>query len=308
MKSEFIFADKEKKIIHAYKWTLENNMKPKAIVQIAHGMAETMARYDYFAQKLNEAGYCVYGNDHRGHGNTAATKEELGFLADKDGFNLMVDDLYELTQIIKKENKGIPVILLGHSMGSFLVQRYIQIHGDELKGVFLSGSNGIPPIGTSMGIIIAKVERIIRGKNHKSRLMDKLLFSSYNKRVKTNVTEFDWLSTDEKEVDKYIKDPLCGFICSTSFYYELLKGVKHNFKSERLSAIPKDLKIHIMSGEEDPVGNYGKGVIQLYTIYHNLGVEKVTYKLYKGGRHEILNEVNKDEVIKDILTKMQEFL
>lgn len=308
MKSEFIFADREKKIIHAYKWTLENNVRPKAIIQIAHGMAETMARYDYFAAKLNEAGYSVYGNDHRGHGNTAVNKEELGYLSENDGFNLMVDDLYELTKIIKEENANIPVILFGHSMGSFLAQRYIQNHGDEIKAVFLSGSNGRPPIGATAGIIIAKIESVIKGKNNKSKLMNKLLFGNYNRRIKDNSTEFDWLTTNEEEVDKYVKDPLCGFICSSSFYYELIKGSKDNFKKENLSIIPRDLEICIMSGEEDPVSNYGKGVVQLYTIYNDLGIKKVTYKLYKGKRHEILNEENKDEVINDILAKLREIL
>lgn len=137
------------------------------------------------------------------------------------------------------------MILFGHSMGSFLTQSYIEVYGDELKAVILSGSNGNPPLGTSLGIFIAKIEMLLKGNNHKSKFMDKMLFSNYNKRIKSNRTDFDWLCADEKEVDRYVDDQLCGFICSSSFYYELLKGVKNNFKKDNLKAIPKNLPIYI---------------------------------------------------------------
>ena len=189
---KFRFMDSEGKNIYVYKWEpKEKNIK--GVIQIAHGMTETALRYSYFAEKLNEAGFVVYANDHRGHGNTACTKEELGYIADEDGFHWMVEDLKELTDIIKMQYPNVPLILFGHSMGSFLSQRYIQLYGDKIDGLILSGTNGIPKKITKIGRLIAGCEIKLYGRKHISKVMDKLSFGDFNSNFKPNRTQYDWL-------------------------------------------------------------------------------------------------------------------
>ncbi|MSR90694.1 alpha/beta hydrolase [Inconstantimicrobium porci] len=306
MKVEFTFKDKENKSIRGYKWTLDNSKIPKAVVQISHGMVETISRYDYFAEKLNEAGYIVYGHEHRGHGKVAEENNELGYLGES-GFSALVENVHDVTDIIKKEYPGVPVILFGHSMGSFVSQRYIQLYGDEIKAVILSGTNGKPPFGTSLGILLSGLECKIRGAKHTSNFIDKLCFGNYNKKIKEKRTAVDWLSRDTQQVDKYLNDRLCGFVCSASFYNELFKALKKNVKKENVNKVPKNLPIYIFAGDCDPVGNYGKGILNLYGIYKKADVKDVSYKLYNGGRHEMLNEINRDEVISDIIDKLNDF-
>ena len=303
--SEFHFRGKEDLDIHVYKWENEN-IKPKGVVQIAHGMAETAIRYEYFAKHLTENGYIVYINDHRGHGKTAEIIDNVGYLADKDGFTCLVEDMNILTNIIKDENDDLPVYLFGHSMGSFASQRYIMEYGNNINGVILSGSNG------KQGFILNVAEKLIsyeikkNGRKYKSKRLDNLIFGGNNKKFKPSKTDFDWLSRDEKEVDKYIKDPFCGVLFTCGFFYDFIKGLKEIEDSDNLKKVPLDLPIYIISGDEDPVGKNGKGVLRLRDRYINLGVKDVSCKLYEGGRHEMLNEINKDEVIENIILWINE--
>lgn len=297
---KFRFTDSEGKDINVYKW-IPDKTSIKGIVQISHGMTETALRYDYFAKKLNEEGFIVYANDHRGHGETASSKEELGYIADEDGFEWMVRDLKELTDIIKEENPSLPITLLGHSMGSFLSQRYVEVYGTSIDCLILSGTNGKPKAITKLGRVIAKREINKYGRKYISKTMDKLSFGDFNKKFMPTRTDFDWLCSVEEEVDKYIEDELCGFICTSSFYYDLINGLWTIHKKDNLERIPKDLPIYIFAGEKDPVGYSGKGILNLYNCYKDLGIKEVSYKLYKDGRHEMLNEHNKDEVITDIV-------
>jgi len=297
---QFNFIDEEEEKIVCYKWE-SDDINIQGIVQIAHGMEEKALRYDYFAKKLNKAGYIVYANDHRGHGATAGSCENLGYIADDDGFNWMIKDMKQLTDIIKKENPNLPVILLGHSMGSFLSQRYVEIYGDNVECLILSGTNGKPDVITKLGILISKYEIKNHGRRHLSPIMEKLGIGRYNKKFLPSRTNSDWLSSDEKEVDKFIADEYCGFISTSSFYYDFLKGLWEIHEKNNLKKIPKQLPIYIYSGERDPVGNQGKGVLRLYKTFKETGLENVSYRLYKDGRHEMLNEINKDEVIDDIL-------
>ncbi|SLK19826.1 Putative Hydrolase, alpha/beta fold family [Clostridium chauvoei JF4335] len=295
-----MFKDKEGVNISYYKWTpdIEN---VRGVIQIAHGMTETAIRYDYFAKRLCEKGYVVYAHDHRGHGDTAKMREDLGYIADNDGFYWMINDIKELTDIIKEENKGKKLILFGHSMGSFLSQRYFQLYGNGIDALILSGSNGKPKNITKLGAIVARIEMKIKGRKAKSKLMDKLSFGGFNKNFKPNRTEYDWLCSVEEEIDKYIEDEKCGFICSTSFYYDLIKGLWDIHKKENLRSMPKDIPIYIFAGDKDPVGYFGEGIVNLYKTFKSIGIKDVEYKLYKNGRHEMLNENNKDEVIFNII-------
>lgn len=289
--------------INAYKWIPTGEIK--AIVQISHGMNEHIIRYDEFAKFLSQKGYLVYGNDHLGHGRSLLEGEGLGYISDGDGFMDMVDEMESLTDIIRTEHKGLKLFIFAHSMGSFLAQRYIEIYGDKIDGLILSGTNGEPPAVLNMGISLSNLIMKVKGRREKSKLIDSLSFGSYNKRFSPKRTEFDWLSRDEKEVDKYIEDPLCGNLFPVSFFHDLYIGMKSIHKQENLGNIPKDLPIYIFAGSDDPVGGYGKGIIDLNNIYKRLGIQDVGYKLYEGGRHEILNEVNRLEVMIDILNWLE---
>lgn len=302
---EFYFKGKENLNIHVYKYTSEN-IKPKAVVQIAHGMSETAIRYKEFAQELTENGYVVYINDHRGHGITAKTIDNIGYLAEKDGFTCLVEDMNILTNIIKEENPHLPIYLFGHSMGSFASQRYIMEYGDNLAGLILSGSNGKHGKILKVAQLISKSEIKKHGRRHRSKKLDNLIFGGNNKGFKPSKTDFDWLSRDEKEVQKYIEDPFCGVLFTCGFFYDFIKGLQEVEDKENLKKVPLDLPIYIMSGDKDPVGKNGKGVLRLKDRYVNLGVKKVSCKLYEGGRHEMLNEINKEEVIKDIISWLDE--
>ncbi|MBS6005755.1 MAG: lysophospholipase [Clostridium baratii] len=293
----FKFKDKYGKEINVYKWMPDTDKEIKGVIQIAHGMTETAYRYDYVAKKLNEYGYIVYANDHRGHGYTAKDKDELGYLGEGDGFSLLVEDVKELNSIIREENKDLKIILLGHSMGSFVSQRYAQLYSDTIDGLILSGSNGKPKWITKIGMVIAKIEMSLKGEKVRSNLMDKLSFGDFNSNFKPARTKFDWMCSDSNEIDKYVNDERCGFICTTSFYHYLIKGLWNIHKEKNFKKVRKDLPIYIFSGDKDPVGYFGKGVNDLYERYKNIGVKNVKKKLYKNGRHEMLNEVNKDEVI-----------
>lgn len=297
---EFTFKSDDGTNIFAYKW-MPKNSNVKGIVQISHGMAETAERYKRFAKVLTDNGYIVYIHDHRGHGKTAGEVENIGYLADNDGFNWLVKDLYTLTKIIKEENPHLPIFLFGHSMGSFAAQKYIMFHGNEINGLVLSGSNGKQGFLLTIGNYLAKRKAKKYGPRFKSKKINDLTFGSYNKSFEPTRTEFDWLSRDEKEVDKYIEDPYCGTIFTVGFYYDFTLGLKEIENKENINLVPKDLPIYIFSGDMDPVGKFGKGVMNLYNRYKKHGVKDLSLKLYKGGRHEMLNEINRDEVMDDVV-------
>ncbi|NLI89793.1 MAG: alpha/beta hydrolase [Epulopiscium sp.] len=299
-KQKINFTNEDGIKIAVYKWKPEEDIK--GAVQIAHGMAEHAMRYEYFAKALTKEGYVVYANDHRGHGQSAASIEELGYISDNDGFSDMVKDMKALTNIIREENPGIPLILFSHSMGSFLAQRYIQIYGKDIDGVILSGTNGKQAPITNLGLLISKVIMKSKGRKASGKLMDKMAFGSYNNKIDNNKTKFDWLTRDADQVQKYIDDPYCGTLFPVSFFHDLINGTRAIHKKENLKNVPKDLPIYIFAGDADPVGNYGKGIISLRDLYKSLGIKNVTSKLYEGGRHEMLNEINRDEVIEDVIS------
>lgn len=297
----FTFKSDEGTDIYVYNWRPDEEIQIKGVVQIAHGMAETAARYERFAKVLTDNGYIVYIHDHRGHGNTAKTIENLGYLAEKDGFKWLVEDVHKLSEIIKKENPALPLFLFGHSMGSFVTQRYIMLYGKELKGTILSGSNGKQGPILNIGAFLAKREAKRNGRKAQSSKLDKLSFGSFNNAFKPNRTAFDWLSRDNDEVDKYIKDPFCGTVFTCGFFYDFLSGLKEIEKDENIALVPKDLPVFIFAGDKDPVGKNGKGIIRLFNTYKKFNIKDVTYKLYKDGRHEMLNESNRDEVMSDVI-------
>ncbi|AFM40027.1 lysophospholipase [Desulfosporosinus acidiphilus SJ4] len=302
----FTFKSQEGTEIFVYTWMPDKMTNARGIVQIAHGMAETGARYERFAEKLTDHGYIVYIHDHRGHGKTAKTVENLGILAESEGFKWLVEDLYQLSEIIKQNHPELPLFLFGHSMGSFVTQRYIMLYGRRLKGVIISGSNGRQGILLSLGICLAKAESKKHGRKARSEKLTNLTLGSYNKSFKPNRTKFDWLSRDTAEVDKFIQDPFCGTTFTAGFFEDLLTGLKEIEHKPNLALVPKELPVYIVSGEKDPVGKNGRGILKLFNTYKKLGLHDVTYRLYKDGRHEMLNETNREEVMNDIILWLDE--
>ncbi|MFQ5010109.1 alpha/beta hydrolase [Clostridioides difficile] len=298
--TNFTFKGEEGLDIYTYKWEDENIKKPKAVIQIAHGMAETAQRYETFAKVLTKNGYIVYINDHRGHGKTAKIIENVGHLAEKEGFICLVEDMYTLTNIIKKENEDLPIYLFGHSMGSFASQRYIMDYSNNLSGLILCGSNGKQGIILNLAHLIINREIKRYGRRSKSNKINNLIFGGEIIR-RNEKTKFDWLSRDKEQVEKYINDPFCGVVCSCGFFYDLVQGLKEIEDKENLKKVPLDIPIYIISGDKDPIGKNGKGVLRLRDRYIKLGVKDVTCKLYKDGRHELLNEINREEVFEDII-------
>lgn len=272
--------------------------KAKGIVLICHGMAEHIERYHNFANFLTSKEYIVYGYDQRGHKQSVKSFDDLGYMSNIDNFQILVSDVFEVIRYIKSNHPDLPIYLFGHSMGSFVSQKYIQEYGTTIDGVILSGSNYNKGIKIYLGYLLAKLIKTFRGRKHRSRLIHKLSFGAYNKKFAPNRTEFDWLTRDEEVVDIYIKDEYCGQTFSVSFYQDLLKGfikIRYNF-----DLIPNNLPIYIISGENDPVGNHGKGIKKLYNKFKDVGIENVDYKLYSDCRHELLNELNNSEVYDDV--------
>lgn len=299
--STFTYKASDGTKIFAYKWLPAGTTKVRAAVQISHGMAEHAARYERFAKKLTAAGYAVYANDHRGHGKTAGSLENLGYLADEEGWDRVVDDMHVLTGLIRKENKKAPIFLFGHSMGSFLSRQYAMLHGGELKGLILSGTAGDPGLLGKIGLFLAKREAAKKGKKTKSPMLDGLSFGSYNKAFRPNRTKFDWLSRDTVEVDKYVADPYCGNVFTAGFFCDMLGGLAYINNRDNIRKIPRDLPVFLSSGSQDPVGANTKGVLQVYNSYVSAGIKDVTYRFYQGARHETLNETNREEVFADVV-------
>ncbi|MDP4086071.1 MAG: lysophospholipase [Bacillota bacterium] len=294
--------------IFTRKWATDVESNPRAVIQIAHGMAEHIERYDSFANELASQHFVVYGNDHRGHGVTAQLNNCSGYFADEQGFEKVVQDMHTLTTIIEKEYPGVPVILFGHSMGSFLSRRYIQLYGDKIIGVILCGTGGDPGIMGKIGRLIASREVKKKGARTKSPMLNNLTFGSYNKAFKPNRTDFDWLSRVDKEVDKYIEDPMCGDIFTAGFFNDLFEGLETINKIQNLKLIRSNLPILLISGSKDPVGSNSKGVLKTYKAYQQAGIKDITCKIYEGARHELLNETNKEEVYTEILSWVEQYI
>ena len=297
--SSFTLATPDGIQLHVNRWLPDG--PAKAVVQVAHGMAEHSERYARFAERLTAAGYAVYAGDHRGHGGTARAVGDAGYFADRNGWDLVVDDMHLLTEHAREQVPGVPFFLFGHSMGSFLSRAYVTRFGDELDGLVLSGTAGDPGTLGKVGLVLATLEARLRGPRHVSRLMDALTFGQYNAAFKPNRTKFDWLSRDEAEVDLYVADERCGNVFTSGFYADLLRGLAAVNSDKEVARVPKDLPVHILAGSLDPVGGQGKGVQQVADQYTRLGLRDVTVKLWPEARHEILNETNREEVVDEVV-------
>ena len=292
--------------IFYYHWQVPENTAIKGIVQISHGVGEHAGRYKSIAKKLKKDGYEVYANDHRIHGKSAKSNDHLGFYDGDDYFSDCVLDMRALTEIIKKEHPNKKIILFGHSMGSLLSRDYVTKFGEDLDALILSGTASFMKGLGSFGMLSAKFLSKLNGKYRSNELLKNLFFNQFNKKFKPNRTKVDWISSDEKQVDKFEADPLRIEDFSLSVFIDILKGSKKISKLETFQNTPKTLPIYIFSGDKDPVGEMGKGVKKVAKNYKKASVQDVTLKLYKGGRHEMLNEANRKEVQKDLLNWLNE--
>jgi len=269
---------------------------PRAVVQIVHGLAEHSARYARLAQALTSAGYAAYAHDHRGHGPNCKP-DDLGVFAERDGWRKLLDDLDAVAARIAADHPGVKRVFLGHSLGSILGQRYIAERGDGLAAAVLSGASGPPPAIARVGKYVVAFERWRLGPRGKSPLVQALLFGEQNKPFRPARTPYDWLSRDTAEVDKYLADPLCGFPLSNQLVADLVDALADLASPQLAARVRKDLPIYVLSGASDPVGFK---LQVLLDVYRAAGLN-VTAKIYPGGRHETLNEINRDEATADLL-------
>lgn len=271
----------------------------KGVVQISHGMAEYSNRYSRFALELCKAGYAVFISDHVGHGSSVENKEMLGFFGEENGEETFIDDLKALTDIAKSEYPNLPFFMLGHGMGSLIARKYTAKYGYLLDGVIYSGTSGENP-ALGVGILLANTMIKQNGPMHRSEVLDTIAFGSYNRKTQKR-TECDWATRDEAEVDKFIADELCGYKYTVSGMKVLFTTLKQVTTRRWYNTIPLSMPIFLISGSKDPVGDYGKGVKEVYKNLKKTGHKNVSMKLYEDARHEILNEINRDEVYKDII-------
>lgn len=298
-KEEFYYdsADKATKI-HAIKWIPEG--KIIGVLQVTHGMLEHIDRYNEFANALAAKGILVAGNDHLGHGSSLLTEDDRGFFCDGDGNKAVIEDVHKLMEIIKKQHGDVPYFLLGHSMGSFLIRQYITIYNQGINGAIIVGTGHQPYALLKSGLFITKFIAVFKGWRYRSKFVNNLAIGNNNRHFEPSRTNVDWLSKDEIIVDAYRNDKKINFIFTLNSYYNMFKGMIYLHDNNNLKKMPKELSIIFLSGEQDPVGNFGKDVVKLHNNFKNLGMKDVSFKLYKDDRHEIINELDRETVYNDI--------
>ena len=292
--------------IHAVRYIPDGEIR--AILQISHGMVEYVERYEAFALYLNSKGILVTGNDHLGHGKSINSRDELGYFAKEDGNHAVLYDLYQLTQITKEKYPGIPYFLLGHSMGSFYVRQYLCEFGHELDGAIIMGTGCQSLALVQTGRLLTSLIALFKGWHYRCEFVNNMAFGSYNKKFEPARTSKDWLSKDEAIVDKYVADEYCNFIFTLNAYYNMFIGISRLYNKKLLSQMPKSLPVFFVAGEDDPVGDFGKGVLKAVDMFKNTGMQNVKVKLYPTDRHEILNETDFRQVYDDLYTWLASFI
>lgn len=307
MKREITYKSKDNKTdIHAIIW--EPIGEIKGILQISHGMIENISRYENFAMQLNKNGILVCGNDHLGHGLSVIDKKHYGYFTKNNGDKVLVDDLYSLTEIIKQEYPNIPYFILGHSMGSFILRNYIRYYGTNIDGAIIVGSGYKNKVTINTAILVTNlIAKIHLDEFYRSEFIYKMTTGNYWKYFKEGKTNKNcWLTKNEEVIAEFGKNPLMDFKFTCNGYKWMFKLIKNSCDIEFNKKINKDLPLFILSGDQDPVGNFGKDIEIIKNMYKDVGIKYVDVKLYKDMRHEILNEVNNSEVILDIVSILNE--
>lgn len=301
VKEELYFDSRDGKTkLHAVRYSPDDPKQVHCVLQIVHGMAEYVERYQEFAEFLTARGFVVTGDDHLGHGKSVEEGGKYGYFCEQDPATVVVRDVHRLKKMTEALYPDVPYVIMGHSMGSFITRNYMYRYGTGIEGAVIMGT-GMQPIGTlRMAKAAAGIQKLFCGSGHVSRFIDKLAFGAYNKKIPDPQTGFDWLSRDHARVERYIADPLCGFTFTVNGFLTLFELVFRLYSKENLSRIPKGLPVFMVSGDADPVGDYGRGVKKAYDSLVAAGLENIKLKMYEGGRHELLNETNRDEIMQDI--------
>jgi len=298
-KEELTYKSRDRQtMLHAIRWIPEG--EPVAILQIIHGMQEYIDRYDEFANFLAEKGILVIGNDHLGHGGSVGERGTLGYFCKNDPATVLVRDAHRLKKMTQEDYPGVPCFILGHSFGSFVAREYITRYGTGIKGAIIQGTAYMPS-GTvkSLGGLVNFLQ-VVMGEKYRSTMVNNMAFKGYLKKIPNPRTQQDWLSHNEASVDKYIADPACNFVFTLNGFKTMAELLKRIQDTDKMEDIPKDLPILITAGKEDPVGNYGEGPEKLYNIYKNdLQLKNVDIKLYDGMRHELQQEIGREQVFAD---------
>ncbi len=284
--------------IHGILWLPDGKWRqaPRGIVQIVHGMVEYVGRYEELAHYLNGLGYVVAGNDHLGHGESVRSQEEWGYFSAGNGGACMVKDMRRLTLLLQKRYSHVPCFLLGHSMGSFLTRQYLAVYGQQTDGAILLGTGNHPALLLRLGLFLTAMLKVCKGEHHKSPLLQKIMFGSYNRRISNPRFANDWVCGNEKVMEAYNKDPACTFLFTVNGVETLMKTLLFIGNRNNIENVPKDMPILMASGKEDPVGNYGKAVEKVYHMYREAGIRDITLKLFEHCRHELHNESNREDV------------
>lgn len=272
---------------------------PRGIVQVIHGMAEHAARYGRLARALTAAGYAVYAHDLPGHGPISEDWAR-GHFADRRGWRVAISSIRDVQRLAQREHAGKPVFMLGHSMGSFLLQHYVAESGNSLAGAIFSATSGEFAPTRKLALVLLRTEALVYGRRHPSVVGEKISFASFNKRFAPARTAFDWLSRDKAEVDKYVADPDCGYRCSTGLWIDLLEAGETLTSPERLRRIASTLPVLMLAGAEDPVSAGERGPRLLEQKYLSAGVRDITVRIYKDARHELFNDTCRDETTRDL--------
>ena len=307
VKREFTFPSADgKTAIHAVEWLPEG--APRAVLQIAHGVSEYVLRYEDFAGYLTERGFAVVGNDHLGHGLSVSDGAPRLYFGPKGSWNWVVEDMEQLRKLTHRHFPNLPYFLLGHSMGSFLTRTYLIRYPGTVDAAIIMGTGHQSPAIVAGGRAIAKAAGKRHGFKAHSPRVEALAFGAYNKAFAPNRTEVDWLSASDNNVDAYIADPLCGQKASIGLFYEMLGGIRFISTPKNIASMNRNTPILFISGDKDPVGEMGKGVKRAYEAFRRAGVRDVELKLYKGLRHEILNEDCRAVVYNDLWSWIEKHL
>ncbi len=292
--------------IHAVRWQGED--APRGVVQIAHGICDHVERYDHLADWLVEHGFVVVANDHLGHGKSWQEPERQGAFGEKNGWELALSDMERLREQTAAQYPGLPYFLLGHSMGSFLTRTYLIKYPGRVTGAILSGTGQQDPRLLKSGYALARAVCLLRGPLCRTAFLKKLMFGSYNLGFRPNRTEYDWVCGNDEVVDAYCQDPACQFLPTAGLCRDMMGGLLFISDPDNLELMEKNTPVLLVSGDKDPVGENGKGVERSYQGFLQAGCADVQCKLYPEGRHEILNEVWRETVYRDLLTWMEERL
>lgn len=288
--------------VHCCQWIPEGT--PVGVIQIIHGIKEYAARYGEFARTFAAQGYLVVGADHPGHGKSVPSGEKRGYLS--GGWVQTVNNIRRLFLKTRREYPDIPYIMFGHSMGSFLLTTYLTVYREGVDAVILSGSGWQPDPAARLGRALCKAQALRVGDKKSSPLILNLMFGMYNKKFAPSMSAYDWLCSDAGVVKKYIKDPMCKWEPSIQMCYEMLRGIIWNQQTQNLRKIKENLPVFFISGQMDPVGSYGNGVLKMVQVFKNTGMTDVLVELYPNMRHECHNEFGKEKVYTDVLDWLRE--